>query len=434
MKKIVSFIGIMEIIFLLVLLTIIGIIVAGFFPFQHDILSDYAIKNIKKSGIDSCSIEKIAVTPWKQIDIARLYLKDSSSGGSYEISTDNIHIELSLLSILLNKREASEMISDLKKNLHQSDAKNSLARTIIEIFRFSEKIAHVKKMNVGDCSVNYEDENANRGMLKKLNLEIKPLDKSFKKYQSSFQIEEMKHNDDTIKMVKGMNEYCEGVVTLDKCRGLILDSQFKLKGNISLITGRLSDVRFEITDLNLSRYARKSLFGPLNGRADFEISLGESPFIRDSLRGKGRLILSDITIISIPLQKAMSSLLGIPRFDFLKFNKIITDFEMSPGNNYTNNMKGSGRLFEFTSVGWLNSNNEINQKIEGIFSPEYVRTLPEAVANSMETTSDNGRKFNCRIYGTFDHFKMELGQETLKKAVGSVFENMRQSLQGFFNK
>ena len=150
--------------------------------------------------------------------------------------------------------------------------------------------------------------------------------------------------------------------------------------------------------------------------------------------GKGVVNLSEVSVWETPVQRALAELLENPDFKRLSFSRVKADFTILHRDTIRTDISGSGEVLDFKSSGMFNLKGGINQKVNAALSDEAIKELPGFVVNSLAVDENNRCAVRCRIFGTFDEPKVELDREILKKAIGNVFEQMRENLKGIFRK
>ena len=174
--------------------------------------------------------------------------------------------------------------------------------------------------------------------------------------------------------------------------------------------------------------------GSLSGRADVEMDFSPGPLNYDSLKGTAQITAYDLKTFDFPIQRALVQLLSIPQFSDLHFDKLKADLEIKQQGIMLTEMSGNGEMLELKAKGWAGADGTMNQEVEGVLSEAVVMDMSEAGANSLEKIDNNRRGFKCRIYGDFMNPKIELDKALLKRAVGSMFRNMKEGFQDFFRK
>jgi hypothetical protein len=135
-----------------------------------------------------------------------------------------------------------------------------------------------------------------------------------------------------------------------------------------------------------------------------------------------------------PFRKPFLFFLSAPEFSELRFSRFKADLQLQSPGKFLTAMSGSGEMLDLNADGWISLDGELNQEMRGEISAKMARKLSNLVAGSLESTERRGKLFKCRVYGSLSNPKIELDRMILKRAVGNVFQNMRQGFQDLFKK
>ena len=173
--------------------------------------------------------------------------------------------------------------------------------------------------------------------------------------------------------------------------------------------------------------------GEIHGKLSAEARGGDISW--DSLFSLVRLKLSleDCTIAGLPIQKALATSLFLPSIATLDFSSISATAEMKTGDTIRTTFKGVGDQLDFSSEGWVMLNGRLQQQFNGVFSGKMAASFPDVVKNSLIPAGKGKRKLTCRLFGTYYEPRFELDQATLRRAVGNMFDGLRQEIIDIHN-
>jgi hypothetical protein len=412
--------------FVIFLVIIAVIIVAGFRPLQNKFITKNIVSIINKSGIDSCSIDRVILTPWKQIEFEGLYIKTGIGHDRIlEMEFAHCFVEYSLTSIISHATDLVATFSNTRGELKNADSsKNVISRILKSFTPFNVIRGKGKKFQI-------VQQGNNLVVFNNYHIDLKKKNEISAEYDGKIETDSALVDKWPVTEISTDLIFSNQILKVKNSKGKFLSGQFCADYTINLKTPKLMTLNCIATDLDIDKYnsIENKYLGKIRGTADIKLTLGESFFNRDSLNGKGTVLASGVTLNNLPVQKALVSLLGFPQLGLITFDTIRTDFELKSGNNLTNNMSGKGPIIGFKTAGWIKGDGNLNQNIDGVFTRDFIETLPGIVSESLQKTADNGRKFQCRIYGSLDHPRMELSKETLKKAFSGAFDSIKQSIQ-----
>jgi hypothetical protein len=408
------------------LVIISAIIIAGFHPIKNRFITQNIALLINKSGIDSCTIDRVILTPWKQIEFEGLYIKTGIGHDRIlEMQFTHCLVQYSLASIVLHAADLVEMLSNVKGSIGNTDLPQD------EIGRIIKSVAPLNVIHGRGNKFQIVQKGNNLVVFNNYRIDLNKKSEISPEYDGKIEADSGRVDKWTVTKVSADLICDDQLLRVKNNKAQFLNGQCSADYTINMRTPKLMALTCVATGLDIDKYysIEKKYYGKIKGTADINLTLGESFFNLDSLNGKGTVIASGVTLNNLPVQKALVSLLGFPQLGFVKFDTIRTDFELKSGNNITNNMSGKGPIIGFKTIGWIKGDGNLSQNIDGVFTRDFIETLPGIVSESLQKTADNGRKFQCRIYGSLDHPKMELSKETLKKAFSGAFDSIKESIE-----
>jgi hypothetical protein len=413
------------------ILSVVSIITAGFFPVHHHLITKKVIAFIRQAGADSCSIGQLQVTAWKQIEVSNLYMCNTSNNKPYAIKIEhcrmNYDIHTLLKELLIIKKGFN--IKKIDPAIFFADQFHALQ----QIYSFSKNTAGITKLEASGCKLQYKQKDSAYVVFDKVACDISLKNDSM--FEGAISVDSFSSAHQKINLIKGQIAFNNKIVTFKECSGQIRNGRLIVNGSVDLNDHRVKNMVWVADSVNIDQYysSQKKYFGKITGTARVVFHFNDSPIHSDSLSGNGSIYASNVNLVNIPVQKAIVSLLNLPSISTVKFDSVRSDFRIMAGNKITAAVKANGPVVQLLTDGWIElKSDSLNQNIEGRFTRSFVQTLPSVVTGAMVETANHERMFKCRIYGTLDHPKISLSKETLNKAINNVFEDMKQSLQGYF--
>jgi hypothetical protein len=419
---------------LLLLIILVGI--AGLiFPISHPFLVLKVSEYLHNSGADSCHVGNVTIKIWKGIEINDLCIeKKINSLEKYTFSAEKVSINLNLLTSLLNFRKYKEIPFDGHENIFD-ELYREPQQYFSSWFKFFNQLKTFRGINIieprlsiyGYDSLHIE---LTGGVIDVIN------DFEKKTMEVLFQISTAKVNDYVFEYNKGTLLIDEQVLKIIKNKGRYLDGKYKMSGDVDLFQKRLRSLQIGVADLQMSslHLGKDSLSGKIDGTIHIDVKLESSTFNYDSLNGSGFVTIDNATITGTGFQNSLKALIMSSQIDTLCFNKIKNEFELQKNMTFVNKSQGEGEKITFSARGWIQPDGSLNQNFEAIFSPGFVKGLPPVVAGSLLDGENNNKIFRCKVYGNTASPRVELDSTVLRKAIGSVFDDMKQNLKYLFNK
>jgi len=416
---------------ILLFVAVVGIgIYLGFQTYSDSRINSQVTSLLKQAGVDSCSMKSSRFTPWRGLVVDSLYISAPVNNELYVKSIiDTIGIRYEIKTVLKyfylyrNTILHSMFASDFTFTTARKKILVSEILPLIDNIHAKGKIVTFTNRITGEtCTI--EKFVLNTHTSGWFNPERKGYIESeviqYGKWSVHKAVTEVRVKGDSINIGLTRASFLKGYITLNAWIGV---SPLRIK--TLHITG---------DSLSIDEYCaiRKKYIGNISGIADLSMTFDNSPVIPDSLHGKGRLTMKKVLLRDLPVQRALSNLIGFPQLANTPFDSIRTMYTLQPGMQFKSVMKGTGPVLHFTSTGPIFLDGRLEQQIDGKLTKEFVETLPGIISESMERTPDNGRKFKCRIYGSIDHPKMSLSKESLQKAFMGAFDSVKKSIEEVF--
>ncbi|MBN2036965.1 MAG: hypothetical protein JW768_09515 [Chitinispirillaceae bacterium] len=428
-RKISDPVKMLELLLAILLVAVLVITVAGFFPVSHPALGRKAETLIREMGADTCSVRKAAVALWKGI-----YLHDCFMAGRLD-STRSLAVMIekgtfsrNCVSLLLDLMLRRGALAGIQRDLpgkHEHPAatiracigaagkvpfrKVALDGTDLTVRRRDTLLAQVKEIGVqGDFA-------DGKGPSVKGSLSAGSL---------------MVAGVTTARRVRAQFKGDTNAFEVFDVKGTIFEGKMQCEGRIDLAQERL--VTFTLSGKNLESgrwfsFADSSQ-GYFTGKVDVAVTLDSSDLHPDSIRGSGMLSAEGCTIKRYPFQKTLASLFSFPYFERARFSSVEASFSMHPPGMFSLDVQGKGDTVSVNLSGWFKTSGAMNARLECLFSRDGTRALPEFMRRTLEETSRGGRKVRCRIYGSIARPKFEIdSKKIIEKAVQNIFNDVRSN-------
>lgn len=420
----------------LLLLFVLLCILAGFFPISHPWLTKKVTSLMHSAGADSCSIGSVKVVAWRSITLQRVFIEERiDSDREYRFSFIEAKIAANLFQLLWNRKKIRSSILSGEPDLFTSlyvrpasaserlfFAKNSVSGIKggrITDLSFSVKLKNreILRGNNGDMDFGNSDENSSDGEIKI----------AFPFLQIS--------GDGIENMKCAVSFTSQGEVFLQNCTAKYYDGKIKARGTINLREDRIDSYLLTIEKMDFAYwYAVHVGIGEISGRTNINLEGGNVPLSRPVQQAELRMVVSPCVINDLPVQQSLATSLFIPSLSAIEFSKVTARAVIDTGDTIKTAFSGDGDQINFSTTGWVRRDGLLQQQLDGTFSRKMISSLPPIVGKTLERAEDGGRRFRCRLFGSFNDPRFELDKETLRRAVGTMFDEFRQDLQQYYQK
>jgi len=414
----------------LFLLSVLVIIVIGFFPESHKLLADKAAQLISEAGADHCSIGRVKVVAWRSIAFEDLEVVERvDSILSYRFHIASAEIDMNLFRLLLRRNKLRRIFfpgdTDLLRELYDEPA------------LITEKIFLLKN----------EMADATQAVFSGIRIWVKLRDRQLIRCingEMSFrESSEEPDNIDVELAVARMNVVGDGLediscnlilkpsgdVLFDKLSARYFEGRIRGEARINPARNLVGSYSLVFDKIDLGYwYAVHVGTGKVSGRAALHIEGGDVPLDQITSRVSLHGILAPCSIEDLPVQQSLATSLFIPSLSSLGFSKVSINALMDTTDTVHTTIRATGDQVDFDASGWIMRNGPLQQQINGTFSEQMVGQLPPIVAKTLMPSKDDGRMFTCRLFGTFSDPRFELDEEILRRAVGSLFEEASREL------
>lgn len=414
---------------------IVAVLIAGFFPLSHPFFTRYAHSMISKSALDTCTVGKVKVAFWKGVTLYDVHISESVEYGlKYELNLSRIRINCNVVNLMQKLSQIKKEYQLFHKKFSQ-DAKEDGYAVIDQLLRITAQSEQINSICIDGKTVKISKRDSSLIYAERFSLDIFREQEKSQKIELYIDAAELDYLNNDFTFFRANCLFDKGTLDISRCRARAFGGKVKINTRLDLNNKRMHDFTLNATGLNLEKMTvSANMQRCVSGSMDIDLNLVSSSLELDSVRGKGVVNLSEVSVWETPIQRALVELLENPDFKRLSFSKVKADFNMLHRDTIRADIFGSGEVLDFKSSGMLNLKGGINQQVDAAISDAAIKELPGFVVNSLALDENNRRVVRCRIYGTFDEPKVELDREILKKAIGNVFEQMRENLKGIFRK
>jgi hypothetical protein len=418
---------------LMVILAIL-IAAAGFLPLSHPEIDKLVLNDLSKRNTSVFKVDKIVLTPWLGIELKNLTIsKKFKSGDSFYLAAPKIKIAGNIVVLFIRNRDIKKELKELSCGI--SNIYDRPGQFVVTMMKTFEKMNDINRIAVEGKQFAFSTANGKQLLSRNLVCEIM---KKGNKTPGASTIEISAEdagiqNGLFIYQVRASFDYRRGLLTTTKCKASIYGGSLKMLAVFDLRSDKINKCQLTISDMDLITFYKSTPDpkGNIEGNGDFTINFQPGMHFWDTLKGRGTLDITDLCVTDLPVIEPLGMLFSSD-IKSLEFRKFHSNLKFNgDGKTFTESF-GNGSQIEIKAVGWISADGKLDQSLEGVFSEEAVGKMKHLMAGSLERTSNNGRSFKCRIYGTLDNPKLELDKATLKKAVGNIFENVKEGLQNIF--
>lgn len=417
-------------------LAVILLMITGFFPVSHPLITRYAYSLIERSSLDSCSIGKVKLTLWKGISLYDVSTTEKTDGGlEYRLQLSKIRIGCNVLSTALKWQKIKAELQQLHINFWQT-AKDDPYTAVDQLLRYASQSEEIKNIYINGKNLSVNKNGNSLITANRFSFDITREKEITQNIQINLEAAEFIYLRHVFTFLRADGLYDNRILKISKCRGRVLDGKVKIDADLDLVNKLISNLNVSASHLNIEQivYEAGGMQGCISGEMDFDFNSVSSFMEPDSIRGKGIIRAYGVNIEATPVQLSIVKMLENPMLGVLSFSKIKTDFEIIGNDSILADISGNGEMLDFRANGQINLHGGINQLVNASFSEDAIKELPGFIVNSLDLNENNRRTVRCRIYGTIDSPIVELDREILKNAIGNVFEQMKENFIDLFRK
>jgi len=421
-----------EKIFTLVLFILAFLIMTGFLPFRLKALNKVVEDALFNAGADSVRVDGVSVTFFTGVSVKGLETsKKINPREEYRTSIERVDISSNLLTLAfwaLRKPDLLNFERDIFMEIYEtpftlvSDASALMnsAKPLKKLHIHGADIQFFerKKPGISAALANIKIDRKSSAIHGKMN--VSQLIIPALAQVENFSVK-LRADGEQISLIDG-----SGTVYGGKLRA---DASINLR-NASLIGGKLT-----IAELDLEQFCKQTKFtqGSMSGKVNISAALEESNVSAiDSVKASGIITVKNLTAINLPLQNTQIMNFVSSELKTLRFSEIKGDFTLSRSRLRFKEIKGAGDIMSFKSTGWVGLDASLDQNFDGVFSKTFSNTLSGLVRLSLEADTSGGRRFNCKISGTFQNPRVEVDNSVYGRAAGNAISNAAQGIRNLF--
>ncbi len=414
----------------LFLLLVLAVILAGFIPLSHPFLAKTMERLILEAGADSCYVGSVKAVIWRSITLHRVSVFERvDPERRYNISFTEAKITANLLKLFFDRHKIMNMIFSTEADLF-SALYIEPEIVLNKLLAVKNHLTSVSGANISDFNISFDLKG--KEVVRGFNGEVdfgrskdKPNDNDIK---IAFPV--MKVFGDGIENVRCAVSFLpEGEIYLQNCTARYFDGKIKTRGIINLLKKQIESYLLIIEKMDLGYWYSVHIGeGNVTGKVNLRMEGNSVAFNNLSHRGELRIVISPFKIENLPLQQSLATSLFIPSLSTLEFSKFSANAVLDKKDTVTASFTGEGDRLVLTGSGWIQKDGLLNQQIEGTFTAAELKNLPLLVRSSLEPASNGGRRFRCRLSGSFNDPRFELDAETLRRAIGAMINEFGKDL------
>lgn len=418
----------------LLLLGIVVITITGFIPLRSTYFNRKAEQLLYEGGVDSCRVASVEITAWKSIKIKNVYLETAFQGvGRFKTTIREIQIEETLFQYILKRRKVREIIGKKGKTSFKSTGNLSESH-LRKLFTAGHALLKNRPVRCSGVNCTFGKETKEIVGLKNAELVFSGSGKKNKKVDVTYRIPLMTFHGDGIEEVAGnCGLDTDGILMVEVKKGTYYDGAVEGTGKVNLFAQRVGSYKLTIKNLDFTNwYMLKVGVGSISGNADITVTGNDIPFSDRYMTRKIDARLVNVKMEGLPVQRSLATSLFIPEIKSLQFSTIEVAARTNSGDTVTVELKGDGPDLIFSSNGWQTASGNMQYTMTGTFSKEMIQQFPPVVRKSLVPVAQGGGKFGCRIFGDFNDPRFELDKETLQRAIGSMFNDVKDEFMKLF--
>ena len=411
------------------------IFLLGFVPFSNQALKIKVERILKETFVDSCTIEKLTITLWTGVSVKNIsFAWRDPSGASYGCSVPRASVSYHVLPIIFKHLIIKNITLEtpcITCDVPSAPVVSNTPHEQFSLDKLSDALAgfpytvFVRNIALSKARVLVTQKRATVMDCKGIGLSMKiRLDRSIALdgaceadsicLLDAWRLTRLKAG----LRIKGL------AVMLDNCRAECYGGRISVKAMVDMAQGTLEECGFSVSHVKLDQWYADEKAGPgrLSGKLDASMDFQSGPLCMDSLKARGRILITGVAASDLPLQKNLLVALMVPKLAAMHFSRISSDLDLKKGKIYTENVKGEGDPMEFKADGWVDMDGYFSERINAEFTGEFMRALPPFFQKSLlpvEGDPDK-RAFTCSASGTFKKPHVTVDQRIVNRAVENI--------------
>lgn len=401
----------------------------GLFSFGNDSLSIVEAKSVKFSSDETLNSNlKIASLSFPQ----KALLTNVNTSFTFNMqnklkvgrfNATKVHLDTLPLTFkkFTNKSLHVELTRRLKKLKKWSSEKTEINVTNLKVKFDSTNIFSAKKVDLNLTSIDsaYSNINIRRVKLPDIYKDSK-IGQNVKTFKTSFRIKKKILSLKNFKLdADGTRYYCDGNVTLHKYLPCSLNTNIE---NIKLFRNSRDFLKDSTVIIRGGAYGRLKFKGKL--------------LKPKSWKGKGSILLKNLHVENIPMQKIEIVTKYAPPFARVKFKDIdMNPIVLKPGGKiHVKAVDAKGKSLNFKGWGSMDFKGRFYFEMNGKVKAETVDKLPNLTQLALNKgDSENYGKFNAKMYGSTKRQYLIPEKGIHGKVIRSKFRQMGASFRNLFN-
>jgi len=408
------------------------LVLLGFLPFRLKALNRVAQDALLNAGADSVRVERVSVTFFKGVSVKGLETsKKINPREEYRTSIERVDISSNLLLLAFWALGKPDLLN-LERDIFMEIYENPFA-LVSDASALMTGAKPFKKVIINDAGVEFFER-------KKPGLSVSgasvKIDKKHNAVWGKMNVRQI-----TVPALAKVENFSvkfgadnERFFLMDGS-GTVYGGKLRADASIDLKSASVLEGKITIAELDLEQFCVQTKLpqGRMSGKVNLSAILEESNASAiDSVKASGAINVRSLTAINLPLQNTQIMNFVSPELKTLRFSEIRGDFTLSRSKLRFKEIKGSGDIMNFKSTGWVGLDASLNQEFEGVFSKDFASTLSGLVRSSLEADTSGGRRFNCKISGTFENPRVDIDGSVYGRAAGAAINNAAQGLRNLF--
>ncbi|MCL2689420.1 MAG: AsmA-like C-terminal region-containing protein [Chitinispirillia bacterium] len=412
------------------------LVLLGFLPFRLKALNKIAEDALLNAGADSVRVEMVSVTFFTGVSVKGLETsKRISPRVEYRTSIERVDISSNLLLLafwVLGKSDLLNLERDIFMEIYENPFTlvSDASTMIIDAKPF-------KKVSVRGAGVEFFERK--KPSLSAFGANVK-IDKKHNAIWGKIDVSQV-----TIPSLVTAKNFSaklhadtERLFLMDGS-GTVFGGKMRADASIDLENASLLEGKIAIAELDLEKFCTQMKFtqGSMSGKVSVSAAFQKSNIstfdsVLDSIKASGNITVKNLTAVNLPLQNTQIMSFVSPELKTLRFSEVNGNFALDRSRLRFSEIVGRGDIMNFKSSGWVGLDASLHQDFEGVFSKDFSSTLSGLVRSSLEADTSGGRRFNCRISGTFQNPRVDIDGSVYGRAAGSVINNAAQGLRNLF--
>lgn len=413
------------------------IIIAGFVPFSNAMFREKAVRMLEQSSGASCSMQRFCLTPWLGFSMEGLALIKKDRQSMWQVSIPRVRMSYRILPLLFRRVVIRDIFLEkpqIRFVLPLSPRQNQAQESAFTLQDIKQMLAGlpftvaVRNISVEEGAVSVEQKGqglfAGAGITARMRIgyakTLTLAGKASAQRLTLYGLWDVENIHTSLRV-------SDFDVVLEHCRGDFYGGKCIASGEADLGENVLEGFRAELSHVNLTKLYQASRIrqGQCDGRLDAKVEFGRTMLAPDSLKGRGRVALSKMSVRDLPLQNSLIVFVAVPQIRNVTFSKISTSLEFRDGRVFTPDIRGNGDPLDIRADGWIAFDGTISEKMDGVFSRELVGSLHRVIANSLDDAPDGKKSFTCTVYGKFSNPRIDIDRKIQERAVGNVIDEVK---------